>query len=153
MIPYVEQEFNPNFIETMNRLSNLVVEQEEYIQKQVENIYEKIVLEEKIGRYYIENISSKQANEQIEQNEKNEQDKEYVILDLKKFNEQEKVIKSNIILYTITRLFHTTKGIEKIHIEDIIKLCTNNIGNKFLMPNKNLKVFIKNREIKISKEV
>ena len=153
MIPYVEQEFNPNFIETMNRLSNLVVEQEEYIQKQVENIYEKIVLEEKIGRYYIENISSKQANEQIEQNEKNEQDKEYVILDLKKFNEQEKVIKSNIILYTITRLFHTTKGIEKIHIEDIIKLCANNIGNKFLMPNKNLKVFIKNREIKISKEV
>ena len=126
MIPYVEQEFNPNFIETMNRLSNLVVEQEEYIQKQVEKVYQEIVLEEK---------------------------KEYVILDLKKFNEQEKVIKSNIILYTITRLFHTTKGIEKIHIEDIIKLCANNIGNKFLMPNKNLKVFIKNREIKISKEV
>ena len=83
----------------------------------------------------------------------NTNDKGYIILDLKKFNEQEKVIKTNIILYTITRLFNTTKGIERVHIEDIIKLCTNNIGNKYLMPNKNLKVFIKNGKIEISKEV
>ena len=130
VIPYIEQEFNPNIIETMDRLSNLIVEQETYIQKQVEEIYRKIVLEEKI-----------------------DSDKQYILLDLKKFNEQEKVIKSNVILYTITRFFNTTKGIEKIHIEDIITLCLNNIGNKFLMPNKNLKVFIKNGKIKISKEV
>ena len=132
VIPYIEQEFNPNIIETMDRLSNLVTEQEEYIQKQVEKVYEKIVLEEK--------TESNQAEQ-------------YIILDLKGFNKQEKVIKSNIILYTITRLFNTTKGIEKIHIEDIIKLCANNVGNKFLTPNKNLKVFIKNGKIKISKEV
>ena len=132
VIPYIEQEFNPNIIETMDRLSNLVAEQEAYIQKQVEKVYEKIVLEER--------TESNQAEQ-------------YIILDLKGFNEQEKVIKSNIILYTITRLFNTTKGIEKIHIEDIIKLCANNVGNKFLTPNKNLKVFIKNGKIKISKEV
>ena len=132
VIPYIEQEFNPNIIETMDRLSNLVAEQEAYIQKQVEMIYRKIALEER-----------------IEYN----QAEQYIILDLKGFNEQEKVIKSNIILYTITRLFNTTKGIEKIHIEDIIKLCANNVGNKFLTPNKNLKVFIKNGKIKISKEV
>ena len=132
VIPYIEQEFNPNIIETMDRLSNLVTEQDAYIQKQVEMIYRKIALEER-----------------IEYN----QAEQYIILDLKGFNEQEKVIKSNIILYTITRLFNTTKGIEKIHIEDIIKLCANNVGNKFLTPNKNLKVFIKNGKIKISKEV
>ncbi len=132
VIPYIEQEFNPNIIETMDRLSNLVIEQEAYIQKQVKKVYKNIVLEEKID------------SSQMEQ---------YIILDIKGFNEQEKVIKSNVILYTITKLFNTAKGIEKIHIEDIIKLCANNIGNKYLMPNKNLKIFIKNGKIKISKEV
>ncbi len=151
VIPYIEQEFNSNIIETMDRLSNLVAEQEAYIQKQVEKVYEKIVLEENIDLHQIEKgVLSEQINEQ---NIKNPPNKEYIILDLKGFNEQEKVIKSNIILYTITRLFNTTKGIEKIHIEDIIKLCANNVGNKFLTPNKNLKVFIKNGKIKISKEV
>ena len=32
---------------------------------------------------------------------------------------------------------------EKIHIEDIIKLCEKNIGNKYLTPNKNIKVLVK----------
>ena len=179
VIPYIKQEFNPNIIETMDRLSNIVTEQEEYIQKQAEIVYEKILVEENIAfqqncvnmknivnkkdksceeteetiesmKKGTEEITTQKRNEEIPQNI-NEQ--EYIILDLKEFNKQEKVIKSNIILYTITRLFNTTKGIEKIHIEDIIKLCANNIGNKFLMPNKNLKVFIKNGKIKFSKEV
>ena len=167
VIPYIQQEFNPNIIETMDRLSNLVTEQESYIQKQVEKVYEDIVLEEKINVYSIrKNISLKQVTETTdkqvekqvteittEQDKKDICDKAYIILNLKEFNKQEKVIKSNLILYTITRLFHTTQGIEKIHIEDIIKLCANNIGNKFLMPNKHLKVFIKNGKIKFSKEI
>ena len=167
VIPYIQQEFNPNIIATIDRLSNLVTEQESYIQKQVEKVYEDIVLEEKINVYSIrKNISLKQVTETTdkqvekqvteittEQDKKDICDKAYIILNLKEFNKQEKVIKSNLILYTITRLFHTTQGIEKIHIEDIIKLCANNIGNKFLMPNKNLKIFIKNGKIKFSKEV
>ena len=39
------------------------------------------------------------------------------------------------------------QGIEKIHIEDIIRLCGNNIGNKYLMPNKKIKVFVKKGKI------
>lgn len=167
LIPYIQQEFNSNIIATIDRLSNLVTEQESYIQKQVEKVYEDIVLEEKINVYSIrKNISLKQVTETTdkqvekqvteittEQDKKDICDKAYIILNLKEFNKQEKVIKSNLILYTITRLFHTTQGIEKIHIEDIIKLCANNIGNKFLMPNKHLKVFIKNGKIKFSKEI
>ena len=57
------------------------------------------------------------------------------------------VIKARIILYTITRLFGNSCGIEKIHIEDIVKLCENNIGNKFLTPNKKIKVLVKNHQI------
>jgi len=121
VIPYIKQEFNPNIIETLNRLSDLVSEEEEYINKQVEKVYNEIMLEE------TRNIQ--------------------IILDLKRFNLEEKVIKSRLLLYTITRLLGTCQGIEKIHIEDIIKLCSNNIGNKYLTPNKKIKILVKNHKI------
>lgn len=120
VIPYVKKEFNPNIVDTLNRLSELVREEEKYIDKQVKESYSDLMLEE---------------------------NEEQIILDLKKFNQQEKVIKSRLVLYTIMRLFNTSKGIEKIHVEDIIKLCNNNIGNKYLTPNKNIKVLVKNHRI------
>lgn len=122
VIPFIKKEFNPNIIETINRLSNLVTEEETYIEKQVEKEYKEILIEENL-------------------------EKRTIIVDLKKFNNEEKVIKSRLILYTITRILGSSKGIEKIHIEDIIKLCNNNIGNKYLTPNKNIKVLTKNSKI------
>lgn len=126
LIPYIQKEFNPNLIKTIDRLSNLVAEEENYMDKQVENLYKKLLISEK--------------------------EKE-IQLDLKTFNIQEKVIKSRTILYTITRLFGNSKGLEKIHIEDIIKLCSNNIGNKYLTPNKNIKILIKNHKIYFMSQV
>ena len=120
VIPYIKEEFNPNIINTLSRLSDLIKEENDYIDNQVKIIFEKIKLEE--------------TNNQI-------------VLDLKKFNLQEKVIKSKLVLYTIMRLFGTSKGIEKIHIEDILKLCQNNIGNKYLTPNKNTKILVKGGKI------
>ena len=46
MIPYVEQEFNPNFIETMNRLSEVVTETESYLQKETAKAYDNLKIEE-----------------------------------------------------------------------------------------------------------
>ena len=86
---------------------------------------------------------TKKAYEQILIEEQPKQ----VILDLKKFNLQEQVIKKRLIRYTIKRVFGSTANIEKIHIDDILKLCGNNIGNKFLTPNKNTKVLVKNHKI------
>ena len=126
LIPYIQKEFNPNLIQTIDRLSNLVAEEEKYMDKQVENAYKEMLISES----------------------KNE-----IQLQLKTFNIQEKVIKSRIILYTITRLFGNSKGLEKIHIEDIIKLCSNNIGNKYLTPNKNIKILIKNHKIYFMSQV
>ena len=120
VIPYIKQEFNPNIIQTMDRLSELVKEEDEYLEKVVETKYKEYVQQE---------------------------DEKQIVIDLKGFNKQEKVIKSRLLLYTISRLLGTTKGIEKIHIEDIIKLCDNNIGNKYLTPNKNIKVLVKNQKI------
>ena len=120
VIPYIKQEFNPNIIKTIDRLSDLVKEEDDYLQMVVERKYKELIIHE----------SSKEF-----------------ILNLKKFNQQEKVIKSRILLYTISRLLGSTNGIERIHIEDIIKLCSNNIGNKYLTPNKNIKILIKNHNI------
>ena len=44
-------------------------------------------------------------------------------------------------------------GIEKIHVEDIIKLCANNIGNKYLVPKKGLKVSLKNKQLYFEKNI
>ena len=54
---------------------------------------------------------------------------------------------NRIIILVTKNLFGSSEGIEKIHIQDLIKLCNNNIGNKYLTPNKNLKVLVKNRKI------
>ena len=35
----------------------------------------------------------------------------------------------------------------QLSTEDIIKLCEKNIGNKYLTPNKNIKVLVKNQKI------
>ena len=64
-------------------------------------------------------------------------------MDLKRFNKLELVIKRRLILYTINETLKTTNGIEKVNIDDIIKLCSNNIGNKYLIPNKKVKILVK----------
>lgn len=125
VIPYIKKEFNPNIIDTMLRLSDLVKESDEYLEKAAKAIYEELIIVEEKNQF---------------------------IMDLKQFNMQDKVIKSRLLLYTISRLLGSSKGIEKVHIEDIIKLCGNNIGNKYLTPNKNIKVLIKNRRIYFIKQ-
>ncbi len=122
LIPYIEENFNPNIVDSLNRLSTIATKEDEYIHKIVENSFKNIVITADMG-------------------------KKEIILDLKKFNELDEVIKSRLILYTINEILGTSQGIEKIHIEDIIKLCGNNIGNKYLMPNKNIKIFVKKGKI------
>lgn len=135
LIPYIQKEFNPNIIETMSRLSKVVQEEEEYMENQIVRIYTEVLVSE--------NLTVEKTNKGQEY----KLDKAEIILSLRKFNLQKKVIKSRIILYTITRLMGSSKGIERIHIEDIINLCEKNVGNKFLMPNKFLRVLVKNGQI------
>lgn len=120
LIPFLEKEWNPNIVATLNRLSELARQENQYIERQTQKAYEDMVLEE---------------------------GKDSIVLSLKKWNGQDFVIKSRVIRYTINRLLGTTKDIEKIHIEDIIKLCENNVGNKYLIPNKKVKVLVNKGKI------
>ncbi len=124
VIPFIKQEFNNNIVSTINRLSDVATQEDEYINKIVEKEYNNICI-------------SKKENE--------------IELDLKKFNDLDIVIKNRMILYVVNILQQHTKGIEKVNIEDIIKLCGNNIGNKFLVPTKGLKVLVKNKKILFAK--
>lgn len=120
VIPYVKKEFNPNVIETFDRLSQVATEESNYIDSQTQKAYKKLLIEKTETQ---------------------------ITLNLKEFNEQEKVIKNRIILLVTKELMGSSQGIERIHIEDIIKLCNNNVGNKFLTPNKNIKFLIKEKKI------
>lgn len=120
LIPYIKENFNPNIIVGINRLSDLAIQEDEYLENKVQEEYNNL-LEEK--------------------------EEKYITLNLRKFNSLEAVIKNRIVLYTINELLGTRKAIEKKHIEDIIKLCSSNIGNKYLIPNKKIKILIKNKKI------
>lgn len=125
VLPYIKKEFNQNILKTINRLSEVATEESEYIDKQVEKIFYEICINKD---EYKKNSTS-------------------IELKLKEFNKLEMVIKRRIVLYTINKLIGTTAGIEKINIDDIIKMCEKNIGNKYLEPTKNIKVLIKNKKI------
>lgn len=120
MIPYVQREFNLNFVGTLNRLSQIAKEEADYIEEKVKNQYEIIVKKEEKGK---------------------------IELDLKEFNLLETVIKKRILRYTIYRVLGNVRGIGTIHIEDVLALCEKGIGNKYLTPNKNIKISIKNKKI------
>lgn len=120
VIPYIKKEFNPNIVETIGRLSDIVSEENAFLEKLTQNAYSKILIQQMPRK---------------------------IVVNLKKFNAEDRVIKKRLILYIITILTGSSKGIEKIHIEDIIKLCENNIGNKFLTPNKNIKILVKDKKI------
>ena len=120
VIPYICKEFNPNFIETVNRLSDLAEETDYYLQMETLNVYSEL---------------------KIEENDKR------IVLNLKKFNEKELLIRKRILIYTISKILGNAQNIEKVNIEDLIKLCQKNIGNKYLKPHKNIKVLVNKGKI------
>lgn len=121
IIPYIKEEFNSNIIETLDRLSRIVEEQEEYINLEVESIYDNIVIKQE------KNIK--------------------VVIDLKKFNACQKIIKSKLILHCIGLVKGNVMEIENVNIEDVIKMCEKNVGNKYLKPTNGIKIGVENKQI------
>ena len=115
LIPLIKKEFNPNIIDTLDRLSELASLENDYLEEMAKKFFQELVI-------------------------KNE--KEEIILDLKEFNKKHEAIKSRIILLCIKNILGTTNGIGKVHIKDIITLSQNNIGNKYLTPNKHIKIAV-----------
>lgn len=182
LIPEIKKEFNPNIIESLNKLSILARQENNFIQEYAKNIMENELIVEKdlenqsrnekqnnkICREQMEKEKIAKDKLQKEQMQKNQIEKEEIqrkqlqkeqtskektqnnksiVLNLKKFNQLDDVIKNRIVLEAIQRVLGSTQGIEKIHVDDIVKLCSKNIGNKYLTPNKNIKVLVKDGNI------
>ena len=124
LIPFMEENFNSNIVNNINRLSEIVIEQEAYIIKLVEKAYSECMIEEK---------------------------GEKVVIDLKKFQPLDIVIKKRLIIKCIIKVLGNAKDIEKVHVDDILKLCENNVGGKYLTPNKYIKVAVNKSKVVYSK--
>lgn len=115
LIPYIENNINSNVVNNINRMSEIISDEEEYINKQVDISYKDCLITEEDER---------------------------VVCNLKKFNELENTIQKRLIIRFIGKVLGNVKDIERVHIQDILKLCKNNVGGKFLTPNKNIKVAV-----------
>ena len=122
LIPNIKQEYNPNIIQSINKMSELLREENDFINEYVENVWKTLI---------------------------KSQSKSELIIDLKKFNKiDNRFIKSKIVFYGIKKILGSTQGIEKVHVDDIILLCEKNIGNKYLTPNKHIKIYVNSGEVK-----
>ena len=119
------KELNPNIVQSLSNLSKIVKVQNMHIKTEVENIYNKIATETFENGVTLGKIE----------------------LDLNKFQKLDLNLKQNLIIYTITKALKSARNIEKINIDDIIKMCNRNIGKKYIEPNKNLKILIENKKI------
>jgi len=144
------KELNPNIVESLSNLSKIVKVQNIHIKNEVENIYNKIATEtfEKINK--AESMDKKRTNNILGTQKDDEQVGETlgkIELDLNEFQKLDLNLKQNLIIYTITKTLKSARNIEKVNVDDIIKMCSRNIGKKYIEPNKNLKVLIENIKI------
>ncbi len=115
LLPYIEKNINSNVIMNINRMAEILSAEEEFIEKQVNIAYEECAIKES---------------------------DEKVVCNLRKFNKLDNVIKKRIIKKCIVNSLGNATNIEKVHIDDILKLCENNVGGKYLTPNKYIKITV-----------
>lgn len=133
IIPEIKQQCNPNVIQALNKLSNVAKQENNFIDKYVESVMKN----ELIVNTQKESITENYNN--------------CLILNLNKFNSLDYYIKTKVVLSSIQKVLGNTQSIEKIHIDDIIKMCQKNVGNKHLTPNKNIMVSVNKGKITFQK--
>lgn len=123
LIPEIEKEYNPNIIETINRISYLA-----NLDVQIINEY----IDEKYDLLGIEHI-----------------DEQTIVINADKFNENIVPVRYRLIRKVLDALMGNVQGIELIHIQDICSLIQKCItGKKYIIGNKFEVEVLKKRNIK-----
>ena len=110
------EEYNPNIIDTLNRMSETISIDDSFIEKNVDNVYNSAIKKGKNGN----------------------------IIDIVELNKQDVAIKNRIIRRALFDILGDIKGISRIHIDDIVFLLELHIrGKKFCIGNK-FEIIVKN---------
>ncbi|MGV8983235.1 tRNA lysidine(34) synthetase TilS [Clostridium sp.] len=105
LIPYMEKNFNTDIINTLNRLSDVL----------------------KVDNDYLENVSVKKYKKYCVI------DEQMVIISMNAFLEHDSII-SRIIRSALLQVNHNLYNFEKIHISNIIELQKHNTGKAIMLP-------------------
>ena len=107
IIPYIEKEINPSLKDVMIRMTNLIKEEDDYLDKLAQNFYSEIVL--------------KEGNEEI-------------IIDYCQFKNLDEVMKRRIFFNTIYKLKEIKADIYLKHYKEIKKILNKKNNKKIDLP-------------------
>jgi len=124
LIPYIKENFNTNIINTINKMSDIIALEDEFINKIADSSFKQVVIKN---------------------------DVQGLVINAKKFSQMDIVLQKRIILKCIGFVNGTTVHIEEVNIMDILRMINNNIGNKYIIPIKGLKVYINKSQIYFNK--
>jgi len=126
LIHKIEKEYNPNIIETINRMSININDDMEFIDSVANDKYNEMIISKK---------------------------NDVIKLDIREFKNLKKAIKTRIILLAIKNILGNIKGIERKHLDDISILFDNSItGKKYSIGNKFNIIIEKNKIAVLSKK-
>ena len=109
LIPYLKT-LNPNFVENISRMRNILKEDNDFIEKYVDSVFSKVIISRDNGS---------------------------IKFCYKDLMQEHDAIKKRVIRKIIEEKISNLDGIESVHVLDILKLLTNNIkGKKYIIGNK-----------------
>ena len=126
LIKKIEEEYNPNFVNALNRMAYINKLDEEIIEQAISEKYNELELKISGNKIYLNTIN---------------------------FNKMSLAMRFRLVRKILTRLLGSTQNIEMIHIKDTCKLIEENntkkqyiLGNKYkvIIEKKNMAVFVKN---------
>lgn len=106
LIPLLEKEYNGNIIDTLNRMSSILIEDESFIEEEAVRIYKEVAVEE-AGR---------------------------VKVDINGLTRQKKAIARRIVRYAISHVRGNLKNIELHHVEECLELAGLQSGRRIELP-------------------
>ena len=115
-------EINPNIVDTLVRTSEIIYEENKFLDEVGEIIFSKTAILEK----------------------------DKIIFTLEDFEGLADVYKSKFILKAVEVLTGDKKNVSKVNVEDVLKMAKRKVGNKEIQINKKIKASIKKGNLELS---
>lgn len=128
-VPYVNDSTNDDINYTRNFIRKEIIDKLEKINNKASEHIVEFARQARALNDFIEDESKKKFDETIINIKKNS-----IILDIKKFNNNENILKTGIIRIVFSELISTLKDITKININDIIVLAEKEKGGHLDLP-------------------